>query len=64
MMKVSTNWASMMGRAHFQDGLIFEKDAAFGQGLDLAGEAEILQEIQEAALKEAGGGEISQVCLP
>ena len=49
------------GRAHFQDGLIFEKDAAFRQGPDLAGEAQTLQEVQEGRRKEAGGGEISQV---
>ena len=51
------------GGAHFQDGLICEKDAAFGEGLDLAGEAQTLQEVQKAPRKEAGGGEISQVIV-
>ena len=49
------------GHAHFQDGLICEKDAAFRQGPDRAGKAQTFQEVQEGRRKEAGGGEISQV---
>ncbi len=51
------------GGAHLQDGFINEKNAAFGEGLHLAGEAQTAQEVQKARREKPGGGEISQIIV-
>ena len=49
------------GSAHLQDGLVFKEEAAFGQGVHLTGEADLLEVIEKRSLKQAGAGKKGQV---